>query len=257
MKRILNTKLFEFNASSLIMVQVFASISAIVGLWFVNFTYQSLFTFLLFYFLYIGVGVSCTLHRYYSHKSFEFKSILIKNIFTIISVLAGRGSPLGWVYIHREHHANAETKNDPHSLKHNGLKGFFIPIHKNKENINKALIKEFFTKDHLLINRYYLLILILYILILFTIDPWLFYFGWALPVSVGHLLINIFTHTSHRYGYSNFERSDNSKNFWIFGFLLFGEGWHNNHHADPKNYNLSRKWWEIDPIAFIIKGVKK
>lgn len=256
MSNLLDTKLFEFRASSLVIVQGFATISAILGLWFFEFTVSALLIFALFYFLYIGIGLSMTLHRYYAHRSFEFKHKFIKDICTIIAILAGRGSPLGWVYIHREHHAYADTENDPHSLTHNGLKGFFMPIRRNKQHINKFLIKEFFTKFHLTINRYYLLILLIYITTLFILSPWLFYFAWALPVSVGHLILNIFTHLGHSYGYKNIERKDNSRNFWLLGFLLFGEGWHNNHHADPKNYNFSKNWWEFDLVSYFVRWLK-
>jgi fatty-acid desaturase len=257
MKNIFDIKIFEFTASSLIIVQILASISAISGIWVFDFDLTSFLVFLLFYFLYIGIGISMTLHRYYTHRSFEFKHKFFKHLCTTIALLAGRGSVLGWVYIHREHHAYADTADDPHSPEKNGWKAFIIPIPKDRENINKALIREFFTKYHLLTNRYYLLILLSYISLLFIINPWLFYFAWALPIALGHLFLNIFTHLGHSWGYRNFERKDNSRNNWIFGYLLFGEGWHNNHHEDPKNYNLSKKWWEIDLTGMVIAGIKK
>jgi fatty-acid desaturase len=250
-------KIFEFQSSSLIIVQVFATLSALVGLMFFEFSIQGLLVFLIFYFLYIGVGISMTLHRYYTHRSFEFKNKFIKKVCTIIGILAGRGSVLGWVYIHREHHAYADTPDDPHSPDINGWKSFLIPVPKSRKNINKGIIKEFFNKQDLLINRFYLLILLFYISILFLISPWLFYFAWALPIAVGHFLLNVFTYAGHKFGYVNFERKDQSKNNLILGLLLFGEGWHNNHHQNPKNYKLQIKWWEIDIINYIIKFIKK
>lgn len=65
-----------------------------------------------FYILNI-MGVWMTLHRYYSHRSFEFRHRILENIFLFISILAGRGSPLSWVYIHRQHHAHSDTDLNP------------------------------------------------------------------------------------------------------------------------------------------------
>jgi len=35
--------------------------------------------------------------------------------------------------------------------------------------------------------------------------------------------------------------------------LTSGEGWHNNHHADPACANNARRWWEIDLIYGFIR----
>jgi hypothetical protein len=56
------------------------------------------------FYSYSILGISMMLHRYYSHKSFKLDN-LAKWFYTVFAVLAGRGSPLGWVYIHRIHHA--------------------------------------------------------------------------------------------------------------------------------------------------------
>jgi stearoyl-CoA desaturase (delta-9 desaturase) len=82
------------------------TISTVLGL--INlemFTLYNIFiTVASFYILNI-LGNWMTLHRYYSHKSFEFKNSLLQWIFTLLAILAGRGSPLGWTYLHRKHHA--------------------------------------------------------------------------------------------------------------------------------------------------------
>jgi stearoyl-CoA desaturase (delta-9 desaturase) len=36
-----------------------------------------------------------------------------------------------------------------------------------------------------------------------------------------------------------------------------GEGWHNNHHANPGNYSNKERWWEFDPSGIIIALIKK
>ncbi len=32
----------------------------------------------------------------------------------------------------------------------------------------------------------------------------------------------------------------------IVGYLSAGEGWHNNHHADPRSARHGHMWWETD-----------
>ena len=40
---------------------------------------------------------------------------------------------------------------------------------------------------------------------------------------------------------------------WWVALLTFGEGWHNNHHAEPWDWNFSRAWYEIDITGYMIK----
>jgi fatty-acid desaturase len=51
---------------------------------------------------------------------------------------------------------------------------------------------------------------------------------------------------THLWGYRNFNTDDTSRNNLIVGFLANGEGWHNNHHADPRSARHGLRWWELD-----------
>jgi stearoyl-CoA desaturase (delta-9 desaturase) len=48
------------------------------------------------------------------------------------------------------------------------------------------------------------------------------------------------------FGYQNYETGDNSRNNAWVAILTSGEGWHNNHHAEPGSACNQRQWWEID-----------
>ena len=50
----------------------------------------------------------------------------------------------------------------------------------------------------------------------------------------------------HWWGYRNTNTKDNSKNISIMGIIIGGEELHNNHHAEPANPKLSRRWFEFD-----------
>jgi len=50
----------------------------------------------------------------------------------------------------------------------------------------------------------------------------------------------------HYYGYKNGNSGDSSTNIVPWGIIIGGEELHNNHHLDPANPNLRKKWFEID-----------
>jgi hypothetical protein len=58
-------------------------------------------------------------------------------------------------------------------------------------------------------------------------------------------------------GYRTFETTDHSRNnFWV-GLGAFGEGYHNNHHAQPRCAAHGRRWWEFDTTRYVIWGLEK
>jgi stearoyl-CoA desaturase (delta-9 desaturase) len=57
----------------------------------------------------------------------------------------------------------------------------------------------------------------------------------------------------HKYGYSNFDNKDKSKNTTPFDFLMLGELFQNNHHRHPNSANFGKRWFEIDPVYPVMK----
>jgi stearoyl-CoA desaturase (delta-9 desaturase) len=55
------------------------------------------------------------------------------------------------------------------------------------------------------------------------------------------------------WGYRNYETADNSRNNALIAFISNGEGWHNNHHADPHSARHGHKWWEVDVAWLTIR----
>jgi len=211
-----------------------------------------------FYILNI-IGVWMTLHRYYSHKSFEFKNTFLKWTFTIIATLAGRGSPLGWVYLHRKHHAYSDTEQDPHSPKFLGYKLFGFSHYKKQEEekMQLFLIKDLMTKEQLFIHKWYMLIILAFVISFAVINFQLFYFVWVVPAFLIQLSQYNFNYFGHTYGYRNFDTKDDSRNnMWLFPIIL-GEAWHNNHHANPKDCSTKVKSTEYDPLMKFISIIKK
>ena len=201
------------------------------------------------------VGVNVGLHRLYSHRSFK-TSKLAEYFIAVCSVIATIGSPFIYAGIHRHHHRHSDNDDDPHSPKHGKFKSFFGLW--NTKNIQWiSSIKDLLRQPYLrFIHNYYFGLLIVYILFLLILDPNLVLFAYAIPACLcywGSSSVNVFAHT---WGYRTFQTSDNSTNNVVSSVMSLGEGWHNNHHHMPSNWNTRIKWWEIDPPALIIKLIK-
>ena len=61
----------------------------------------------------------------------------------------------------------------------------------------------------------------------------------------------------HFFGTRRFEVEDHSTNVFWLSLLSFGESWHHNHHAFPRSARHGLRWWEIDPTAWLIRGMRR
>lgn len=249
-------KFLSASPDSLFRLQLIAAVLTILGCILADFSMRYAFTSVICFYLYSIVGLSITLHRFYSHKSFKLSPI-VKWIFTTIAVLAGRGSPLGWVYVHRIHHATSDTEKDPHSPHFPTFKFIgFRPVLDETKKINYFIVKELLTPTHKAIDKYYIGFILAFILFLGLIDVNLIMYAWALPVLAVSMSQVAFNYFCHKQGYRNFETDDHStNNIYMWPFIL-GDAWHNNHHADAGNVTSKKLWWEFDPAMYIINLVK-
>lgn len=229
---------------------------AITGLFVFQFTWSWLFTAFLCYNVYSSAGISMMYHRFWTHKSFDFKFDWMKWPFTLLACLVGKGSPLAWVYVHRLHHANADTEDDPHSPHYGGFRIMgFKSI--NLEKLKVFIVRDMLNRQQKFLNDWYLAIIIAWATTLLLISPYVFYFCWVLPVAVLQVAQDLFNYFAHTHGYRLQDTKDTStNNFWLWPLIL-GEAWHNNHHSDPKNFNFSKRWWELDPTRWLIALLRK
>jgi stearoyl-CoA desaturase (delta-9 desaturase) len=198
-----------------------------------------------------GIGSEIGAHRYFTHKSFDTtdkKAALL----TWLQTLCGEGSVLTFVGIHRLHHSFSDTDKDPHSPLFNPwykvlffIKKIYIPI---------ALVKDCLRNKHVkLQHQYYFKIhgLLLMLGIFFPV-----YYGYlvAMPILLSiytNGIINIFLHL-----YGEKITGSNARNNRGLNIILYGAGYHANHHNDPKNYRYHESTW-IDPVGGLIHKVFK
>jgi stearoyl-CoA desaturase (delta-9 desaturase) len=61
----------------------------------------------------------------------------------------------------------------------------------------------------------------------------------------------------HFFGTRRFAVEDHSTNVFWLSLLSFGESWHHNHHTFPRSARHGLRWWEIDPTAWLIRGMRR
>ena len=248
---------------SWINVAFFGTIHALALLapWF--FSWPALGVTIFLHWLFGSIGICLGYHRLLSHRSFQVPKWLEYAIATL-GALALQGGPIFWVAGHRLHHAYTEDEDkDPYSSK----RGFWWShmqwiLYPRSEFFEPETYKRFapeLARDpfYCWLNHYFLLLQIPLGILLYVLGGWSFviYGIFARLVLLWHStwLINSATHL---WGYRNFKLDDNSRNLWWAAILTYGEGWHNNHHADPKVAKAGLTWWEIDMTWWAIKVVQ-
>ena len=207
--------------------------------------------------LFITIVVDIMYHRYYAHKSFKFKSELLRKILSILTIAGGTGSYITWAAIHRCHHRFSDTDKDPHgpnnhSLKDHILLNFTIPP--NVYKYATDLLRDPFNK---FLHKNYWLIYLPSLIILCAINLHLAFILLAFPTTINLLNSYLSTYTLHKKipgNYKSHDSKDNSYNNRLINIFTLGlNGLHNNHHSDPSNYNFAKTKAEFDLSAYFIK----
>ena len=206
-----------------------------------------------------GLGIIVGNHRHWTHHSFDFKYSWMKYLCGVCSVISGTGSTIGWVGIHRNHHSKVDGSRDPHSPARLSLFDMlFLRYNISSTDLLRKctdVAKDSFMK---FTHKYWLPCILSYILLLSFISVEALYFMFIIPSMITMVLQAFTNYFCHKdYGYKNFVSDDRSKNVWWLAFLNFGEGWHNNHHQQPREYTNKVKWWELDLAGNLISGIKK
>lgn len=200
-------------------------------------------------------GMTMTYHRLLSHRSWQAPR-WFWYFGTLCAVFGLTGSPIAWAAVHREHHRFSDTDKDPHCPERIGfLKAqwgsMFCPV---KVKYVTDLLKDRFL---LFIHKHYFKINMVWALICFLIEPFAVVYLYLFPAfllwNMGSFIITL----THMFGYEVEGTPDKSKNIFFLGYLLWGEGWHANHHKDPNNPVFSNRWWELDLGGVFIRIISR
>ncbi len=236
--------LFESSGTKLRLLLLANVLVSIEYLAFYGMSLANLSVVLIMYFLYMCIGMVCTYHRFYSHKSFNFRNKFTKYLCTTLGLLSGSGSVFGWCGVHNKHHDKHDTPEDPHDSK----KGFLSLITLNYDyNIELRYVKYLFKDKFLMLtHKYYYLMLSTYVLLLaifFGFEGIVFAF--CIPSAINVMVQGLTTFFLHKDGAPRYVN-------WL-NWLVFGDGNHDEHHKDVKQYKLKH----YDISGWIIHWILK
>jgi len=212
------------------------------------------------------------LHRYSSHKMFKMTPFWEKffYLFTFISQGASFLNPRAYAIMHRMHHAYSDTEKDPHSphffhdvfsmmWKTKSIYADFVNRLKEPEAEFKGNYPTWALVDRIgddWKTRIGFGIIYTAIYVGFATSPWLFL---LLPIHylMGPMHGALVNWCGHKYGYSNYDNGDKSKNTTPWGFLMLGELFQNNHHKFPNSPKFASKWYEIDPTYYMMLALDR
>lgn len=256
----MNGILNKFNYQALFLVFPFF-ILTIILLPIVKINWYAVFFFLFFLGI-IGNGVAG--HRLIAHRSFN-PALWVKKILHLLCTLAAYSPIWFWRIQHWHHHKYADRETDLHSPDRGVWESFYFwtlkrqslktVIGSEKRSLRESLKDpefKFYKKHHFTIVWVFVLLLAtinLQLLLAYLI------FYWIEVLRLG--IVNVFAHKNIPLSYRNFDTPDQSYNNPFVGFLTFGFGWHNNHHARPMELDTQVKWWEFDFEAKVAKIIQK
>ena len=199
---------------------------------------------LLGYFFYGCVGHSVGYHRYFAHRSFRAPR-WAQVMFTVAGTLGCVGSPVGWAQMHRRHHLYSDREGDPYTAHRypRPTPGALLMSGYGSESGSARALRRMFRADPLqvFVMRYYFGIVAVFAGGLLLVDWRLFLYGWAVPVAWTLWMAGLDAWATHRHGYRNHDTPDGSRNLWWCSLLSWGEGWHNNHHANPRAWSYRER----------------
>lgn len=202
------------------------------------------------------IGMSGTFHRLLSHKSYSCNK-LWERFGTVCATLGGTGSSIAWCAVHRAHHRFTDTDKDPHCPHHQGvLKVQFLSMfyQPNVKYVPDLLRDKF----HIFMHKYYWAIHFCYACILYVLDPFAVVYAWLLPSMILWHAGSAVNTLGHMWGWQDYKiNKDSSTNHPLLGIFMWGEGWHNNHHAFPADYKFGKKWWQLDITQYYIDIIKQ
>jgi stearoyl-CoA desaturase (delta-9 desaturase) len=200
------------------------------------------------------VCVTLFLHRSQAHRGVEFHPVVSHFMRFWLWLTTGMITRQ-WVAVHRKHHRFTEQDGDPHSPH---VHGFWRVLFTgaglyHSASKDSAMVTQYGagTPDDWMERNVYSKHSKLGILLMLLIDIVLF--GWTGLVVWGIQMIwipfwaaGVINGIGHWTGYRNGTTKDHSRNISPLGIVIGGEELHNNHHLDPANPRLSRRWFEFD-----------
>jgi fatty-acid desaturase len=244
-------------------------VGALCAFW--VFTWEGLIAFLLLFVLTGQLGVGLGYHRLLCHRSYHVPKLLRYSL-ALLGLLACQGGPLTWSAIHRLHHRHSDHEGDPQMSNSSfwwshllwALVGEMAGLSTETDvprvtaDLQREPILHWFEHWQGTLHVAQALALLLggWALGGWTQGLSLLLWGFFLRIVAGLHTTFLVNSINHHHGYRNYATDDNSRNCWWVALLTFGEGWHNNHHHQPRSAAHGHRWFEVDTSYLLIRGME-
>jgi len=240
----------------MLVIHLLAGVALLPQFW----SWGSVATLLILYWVTACLGVTLGYHRLLSHRSFKVPQ-WIARFFATCGALSAEYGPITWSGIHRQHHKYSDTDPDPHDMNkgfwwsHIGWMFYDVPAEKNVRKYTADLRQDPYFRW---LDKWFLLLQIPLGLTLYLIGGWsLVLWGIPLRLAVVYHVTWLVNSATHTWGERPYDTEDNSRNNKWVAVLTFGEGWHNNHHAYPSSAKQGLQRGQIDLTWYHIVVLKK
>ncbi len=224
-------------------------------------------------------GTTIGFHRYFTHKGFEAR-LPVKVTLAILGCMTMQGPLTQWVTDHRKHHALSDKPGDPHSpvagfedTAWGAVKGFVHAhvgwLFENMGMEQGMVYGKDLYEDRVI--RWIDRLFVVWVVLTFGI-PFAVGYGvggsWQAGVEGlvwgGLLRVFLYQHATfsvnsicHMFGRKDYRSRDEARNNWIVALLVFGEGWHNNHHAFPASARHGLDRFQVDVSWWVIRAMER
>jgi stearoyl-CoA desaturase (delta-9 desaturase) len=224
------------------------------------------------------LGINLCYHRLLTHRGFRCSRTL-EHFLALLGICCFQDTPAHWVAVHRMHHQHSDESDDPHSPLVSFLWSHMGWLWLENRDFRRVAILERYVKD-LLRDRFYLRLERPTWLAAIHVSQWAIFFllgagiSWmsgrrpdeTIMAGVSMLVWGVFVRTvlvwhitwsvnsiTHLWGSRRYETGEGSRNNWLVGIISNGEGWHNNHHAQPRAASHGHYWYELDVTFLTIR----
>jgi fatty-acid desaturase len=248
---------------------------------------KSIAVFCLGYYFLAGLGVNLGYHRILSHRSLKVPLWLER---TLVVIGLPAGTPVQWAGNHRYHHAHTDTPLDPHSPLHKGFWFAHVGWYLNSSSVVLCVLYSIAGPVRMLVDTWmrprtnqqfnflapdvlrdpcyrrlsqpwpYAALMHLH----FLVPCLLVWFLWGFSGLFAFWLTSVALYNfgdsidsvAHMVGKRLVGPQDQSRNSFVLGILILGEGWHANHHRFPSSARHGLTRFQFDWTWQIIRGLR-
>jgi stearoyl-CoA desaturase (delta-9 desaturase) len=203
-------------------------------------------------------GTTGVYHRYFSHRTYKTSRWFQFVLLCLASTSLQRGA-IWWATHHRDHHKNSDHLGDAHSPRlygayHSHMGWLWSKAADSPQNVARDLLKY---PELRIQDKYWMLPGYALGFAIWYFFGWsVFFVGFIWSTLIGLHLTMCVNSVVHLWGTRRFDTADDSRNNWWMALLVFGEGWHNNHHHDQSVCRQGLEWYEVDLTYYILRSLQ-